>query len=123
MRMCRRLFELARQLVGSALTAAKHQELSGILFWAALIGVVGAFTGVGFRASVRLVQRLLTGSSQGLVETAELLHWQARIAVPTIGGALAGTLLWIGQRWLRQVRAVDYMEAVAVGNGHLSSRV
>jgi len=89
------------------------------VFWAALIGVCGAFTGVAFRASVRLVQRLLTGSSAGLVETAEVLPWWARIAVPTVGGVCAGTLLWAGQRVLRKSRSVDYMEAVAVGNGQL----
>ncbi|MGH8232179.1 MAG: ClcB-like voltage-gated chloride channel protein, partial [Steroidobacteraceae bacterium] len=103
-----------------ALTAAKHEQLGGIVFWAALIGVCGAFSGVAFRASVRLVQHLLTGSSAGLVETAELLPWWARIAVPTIGGACAGALLWAGQRVLRAGRRVDYMEAVAVGNGQLS---
>jgi len=117
-----RLFDRADRLVRAALTAAKHQELSGIVFWAALIGICGAFTGVGFRAAVRLVQRLLTGSSAGLVETAEVLPWWARIAVPTIGGVFAGALLWAGQRILRQRRPIDYMEAVAVGNGQLSSR-
>jgi CIC family chloride channel protein len=48
------------------------------------------------------------------------LPWWARIAVPTVGGVCAGTLLWAGQRWLRQARRVDYMEAVAVGNGQLA---
>jgi CIC family chloride channel protein len=118
----RRLLQRAEQLIRAGLTAAKHQELSGIVFWAALIGVCGAFTGVGFRASVRLVQQLLTGSSAGLVETAELLPWWERIAIPTIGGVIAGALLWGGQRLLRQTQTVDYMEAVAVGNGQLSSR-
>jgi len=117
-----RLFGRADRLLRAALIAAKHEQLSGIVFWAALIGICGAFTGVAFRASVRLVQRLLTGSSGGLVETAELLPWWARIAVPTVGGICAGTLLWAGQRVLRHNRRVDYMEAVAVGNGQLSSR-
>jgi CIC family chloride channel protein len=117
-----RLYGRADRLVRATLIAAKHEQLSGIVFWAALIGVCGAFTGVAFRASVRLVQRLLTGSSAGLVETAELLPWWARIAVPTVGGVIAGTLLWAGKRVLRQARSVDYMEAVAVGNGQLSSR-
>jgi CIC family chloride channel protein len=117
-----RLYGRADRLLRATLIAAKHEQLSGIVFWAALIGVCGAFTGVAFRASVRLVQRLLTGSSAGLVETAELLPWWARIAVPTVGGVIAGTLLWAGQRVLRQARSVDYMEAVAVGNGQLSSR-
>jgi CIC family chloride channel protein len=117
-----RLLGRADRLLRAGLIAAKHEQLSGIVFWAALIGVCGAFTGVAFRAGVRLVQHLLTGSSAGLVETAELLPWWARIAVPTVGGVIAGTLLWAGQRVLRQTRRVDYMEAVAVGNGQLSSR-
>ncbi|HEY4971996.1 MAG TPA: chloride channel protein, partial [Steroidobacteraceae bacterium] len=117
-----RLYGRADRLLRAGLIAAKHEQLSGIVFWAALIGVCGAFTGVAFRAGVRLVQHLLTGSSAGLVETAELLPWWARIAVPTVGGVIAGTLLWAGQRVLRQARSVDYMEAVAVGNGQLSSR-
>src|SRR5450631_4144995 len=116
-----RMYGRADRLVRATLIAAKHEQLSGIVFWAALIGICGAFTGVAFRASVRLVQRLLTGSSAGLVETAELLPWWARVAVPTVGGLIAGTLLWAGQRVLRETRRVDYMEAVAVGNGQLSS--
>ncbi len=106
----------------AGLAAAKQGQLSGIIFWAALIGVSGALTGVAFRASVRLVQRALTGYSAGLVETAELLHWGARIAVPAIGGLCAGTLLWVSRRMLRSKRNIDYMEAVAVGNGQLGSR-
>jgi chloride channel protein, CIC family len=117
-----RLFVRADRLLRAGLTAAKQGQLSGIMFWAALIGICGAFTGVGFRAAVRLVQRLLTGHSTGLVETAELLPWWARIAVPTIGGACAGTLLWIARRFARRSRNIDYMEAVAVGNGQLGSR-
>lgn len=110
------------RLARIALTAARQGQLSGIIFWAALIGICGAFTGVGFRASVRLVQQALTGHSTGLVETAELLPWWSRIAVPTIGGACAGTVIWVGRRVLRWNRPLDYMEAVAVGNGQLGSR-
>lgn len=117
-----RLFERIERLARAALTAARQGQLSGIIFWAALIGVCGAFTGVAFRASVRLVQQALTGHTTGLVETAELLPWWARIAVPTIGGVLAGTVLWIARRLLRTTRSLDYMEAVAVGNGQLGSR-
>ena len=110
------------RLARIALTAARQGQLSGIIFWAALIGICGAFTGVGFRASVRLVQQALTGYTTGLVETAELLPWWARIAVPTIGGACAGTVIWVARRVLHSDRPLDYMEAVAVGNGQLGSR-
>jgi CIC family chloride channel protein len=117
-----RLLGRADRMLSATLSAAKQGQLSGIMFWAALIGVCGAFTGVAFRASVRLVQRVLTGQYAGLVETAELLPWWARIAVPTIGGACAGGLLWLAARTRDQSRSVDYMEAVAVGNGQLGSR-
>jgi len=117
-----RIYVRADRLARVALTAARQGQLSGIIFWAALIGICGAFTGVAFRASVRLVQQALTGHSAGLVETAELLPWWARIAVPTIGGALAGTVIWIARRVLHSDRPLDYMEAVAVGNGQLGSR-
>jgi len=111
-----------RRLVRAGLAAARHGKLGGIVFWAALIGIGGAVSGVAFRISVRLVQRALTGSSTELVETAAALPWWARIAVPTIGGACAGALLWAGARVLRSMRSVDYMEAVAVGNGQLGGR-
>ncbi len=111
-----------RRLVRAGLAAARHGQLGGIVFWAALIGIGGAVSGVAFRISVRLVQRALTGSSTELVETAAALPWWARIAVPTIGGACAGALLWAGARVLRSMRSVDYMEAVAVGNGQLGGR-
>jgi chloride channel protein, CIC family len=112
-------------MLRATVSAAKQGQLSGIMFWAALIGVCGALTGVAFRASVRLVQRILTGQYAGLdlVETAELLPWWARIVVPTIGGACAGALLWYAGRMRGRSRNVDYMEAVAVGNGQLGSRV
>jgi len=119
-----RLLDRLERLARAAVNAAKHEQLTGIIFWAALIGVCGALSGVAFRASTRLVQYLLTRHSTGLVETAELLPWWARIIVPCVGGAVAGLLLWIGQRVpaLRAARKVDYMEAVAVGNGQLSAR-
>jgi CIC family chloride channel protein len=117
-----RLYTRADRLARVALAAARQGQLSGIIFWAALIGICGAFTGVAFRASVRLVQQALTGHSAGLVETAELLPWWARIAVPTIGGVCAGTVIWLARHILHTTRSIDYMEAVAVGNGQLGSR-
>jgi CIC family chloride channel protein len=117
-----RLFAGIERLLRAGVTLAKHHELSGIIFWAALIGIAGAFSSVAFRASVREVQRLLTGGTGGLVETAEALPWWGRVIIPAIGGLCAGLLLWLGHRVLRSARSVDYMEAVAVGNGNLSSR-
>lgn len=116
-----KLLARAERLIRAALIAAKHDELSGIVFWATLIGVAGAFAGVSFRAMLRLVEQLMTGDGADLVEAAQLLPWWSRIAVPMLGGAIAGTLLWAGGRFL-PTRSVDFMEAAGVGDGRISSR-
>lgn len=122
MQACRQWLDKGDHLLRQMLTLLKHEELTNIIFWAALIGVGGAFAGVAFRASVALVHWVISGTSAGLVETAASLPWWGRIALPTLGGAAAGLMLWLGQRVLRKRRNVDYMEAVVLGNGQLSSR-
>ncbi|KJJ97281.1 hypothetical protein UB44_16625 [Burkholderiaceae bacterium 26] len=58
----------------------------------------------------------VTGHSGSLVEIAERLPWQWRIALP-LGGVAAGFLLM----WARRYAAgtSDYMEAVAIGDGRV----
>src|ERR1700728_30518 len=73
-----------------------HEDLANIVFWAALIGICGALSSVAFREATRLLERLLTGQSQSLVQAASGLVW-----------------------WHR---AVDYMEAVLVGDGRIGFR-
>jgi chloride channel protein, CIC family len=100
-----------------------HEDLAGIVFWAALTGVLGALASVAFRESLRLLERVFTGQrTQGLVNAAIQLVWWHRMAIPIIGGLLAGLILhWMG-RVLTVPRAVDYMEAVLVGDGRIGFR-
>jgi chloride channel protein, CIC family len=100
-----------------------HEDLANIVFWAALIGVCGALSSVAFREGSRLLERLLTGqSSQGLVHAASELAWWHRAVVPVIGGVIAGLLLYYVGRSFATSGAVDYMEAVAVGDGRIGFR-
>jgi chloride channel protein, CIC family len=99
-----------------------HEDLANIVFWAALIGICGALSSVAFREAARLLERLLTGQSQGLVQAAAGLVWWHRAIVPVIGGVLAGLLLYYVARSFVTSRAVDYMEAVAVGDGRIGFR-
>lgn len=90
------------------------------LAWAAVVGVSGALATLGFRACLVQLERLLYGTD-GLVQAAGSLPWWLRLAAPTIGGLLAGTVLaWEG----RQAHAPhgDYMEAVVLGRGELGTR-
>jgi chloride channel protein, CIC family len=99
-----------------------HEELAGIIFWAALVGICGALASVAFRESIRLLELLFTGQASGLVNGAEQLVWWHRAFVPVVGGALAGWVLYIlGSKFI-SLKVADYMEAVLVGDGRISLR-
>ncbi|HUI60456.1 MAG TPA: ClcB-like voltage-gated chloride channel protein [Steroidobacteraceae bacterium] len=100
-----------------------HEELAGIVFWAALVGFCGALSSVVFREGMRLLEFVFTGQTLSLVSAAARLPWWLRLTVPVVGGLLAGVVLyWSG---LTRVwsRAVDYMEAVRVGEGRIGFRL
>jgi len=99
-----------------------HEDVANIVFCAALVGLCGALSSVAFRELVRLLERLFTGQSGSLVQAASELAWWHRALIPLIGGLLAGLVLHLAGRALRASRAVDYMEAVVVGDGHIGFR-
>ncbi|MES2310278.1 MAG: ClcB-like voltage-gated chloride channel protein [Verrucomicrobiota bacterium] len=90
------------------------------LFWAGLVGFVGALSSVLFREAIHGVQWILTGHHEGLVQTALELPWQYRLLIPVIGGLGSGLILYWGTKFTS--RAPDYMEAVGVGDGVIRSR-
>jgi chloride channel protein, CIC family len=99
-----------------------HEDLAGIIFWAALVGICGALASVGFREGIRLLEVVFTGQALGLVHGASRLAWWHRALVPVIGGALSGWVLYIlGSRFI-SLRVADYMEAILVGDGRISLR-
>jgi CIC family chloride channel protein len=104
------------------LALMRHEELTGIVFWAALVGVAGAIASVLFREAIRLFEFALTGHYGSLVHVAASLPIWQRVVIPAVGGLIAGLVLHLGDRALRPPRAVDYMEAVVVGNGTISAR-
>jgi CIC family chloride channel protein len=99
-----------------------HEDLTAIVFWAALIGVGGALASVAFREAIRWFQWILTGQSGSLVELASEFHGVRRALVPVIGGLAAGLVLQYGRALVAAKRNVDYMEAVAVGDGVIGAR-
>src|SRR5579863_3973681 len=100
-----------------------HEELTAIIFWAALIGIAGALASVAFRECIHMFEWMITGSSTGgLGEAAMELHGVRRAIVPVIGGLAAGLVIQYGAAWVASRRSVDYMEAVAVGDGVIAAR-
>lgn len=43
-----------------------HEDLAGIIFWAALVGICGALASVAFREGIRLLELIFTGQASGL---------------------------------------------------------
>ncbi|HEX2585237.1 MAG TPA: ClcB-like voltage-gated chloride channel protein [Steroidobacteraceae bacterium] len=104
------------------LALMRHEELTSVMAWAALIGFLGATSCVLFRDGIRLFEFLLTGKYGDLVQVAESLKDWQRVIIPCAGGYLAGLVLYFGARVLPGQRSVDYMEAIVVGNGAIQAR-
>jgi len=92
------------------------------LFWAALIGFLGAGAALAFQAGSAALQYLFTfGHIGGQVATFRLLSPLQRLAIPALGGAAAGVVLLLARRLARRP-TTDYMEAIALGEGEVPVR-
>lgn len=120
-----------RFLVRGRIWLAEHLhigELQATLFWAAVFGLLGAWTSIGFREATEWLHRILAGPaipghSEGYVETFKAMPLWQRAAVPALGGLLAGISLMFASRFKARENSTDYMEAVVVGDGNLSIKV
>jgi len=104
----------------------EHTQLTDLrvtLFWAGVVGFTGGLASVGFRALTALVHRALTGNSTpSMVESFTQLSPLFRFLIPGVGGLVAGAILYFGMRWHGQITTTDYMEAVVLGDGKISTR-
>lgn len=100
----------------------EHSSLPWQLIWAGVIGVVGGLCSTAFRQAIFATQWLLTGHTGTFVSIAlSLAGWQ-RLVIPALGGLAAGLILHLGRGFSRSNQPVDYLEAVAVGDGTIPVR-
>ena len=92
------------------------------LCWAAVAGVLGALAALVFRGGVDLIHSLLTGTTEGMVESFRELAWWQRLGIPAVGGLMAGLVLLFGKRLHPGQSSTDYMEAILIGSGELPVR-
>jgi CIC family chloride channel protein len=98
-------------------------DLQATLIWSGIIGFCGGVCSVAFRVATSFVHKILTGSSTpGLVESFSNLPLLLRLAVPAVGGLLAGAIIQFGTRLRGEVTTTDYMEAVVLGDGKIAAR-
>ena len=91
-------------------------------FWAAIVGLCGAFSSVAFRESLNQMQLFLLHNNGPLVGAATTLPWWGRLLMPAAGGLIAGSILLFGQKWSTAGKSADFMEAVVLGNGVIRVR-
>ena len=101
----------------------RPSELQMTLVWAGLIGFFGAVSSVGFRKLTQVVHWLLTKHTGGYVDSFVHLVWWQRLLIPAIGGAAAGLTIYFGSRLNPKKSSTDYMEAIVLGDGVISSRL
>ncbi|MEW6345527.1 MAG: ClcB-like voltage-gated chloride channel protein [Paraburkholderia sp.] len=94
-----------------------------MLVWSVVVGVAGAFATIAFREAISLLQLAFVGRSGSLVGMALSLPWTERIWLPAAGGLIAGFLLLVAQRHVDKNSHIDYMEAVAIGDGVVPVRL
>jgi CIC family chloride channel protein len=92
------------------------------LCWAAVAGVLGALSALAFRSGIELIHGLLTGNTEGIVDSFRELEWWQRLSIPAVGGLMAGLVLLFGKRLHPGESSTDYMEAILIGSGQLPIR-
>jgi CIC family chloride channel protein len=97
-------------------------QLPITLFWAGLIGFVGAMASVMFRGAIIGLQWFFAHGSSDIVQSAVNLPWWEKLLITTIGGLAAGAVMHWGIKFTNGQSSTDYMEAVVVGNGVVPPR-
>ncbi len=111
------LLRLGVRLLKRLRPTEAHQNLA----WAALVGILGAAMALLFERATAALQFLFTGCEGTSLDVFKELNAWRCVAIPTLGGLLAGVVLTFSQRYLRQ-EATDYMEAITLGDGKVRVR-
>jgi CIC family chloride channel protein len=92
------------------------------LVLAGIIGVIGGLVNLVFYHAIESTKYLLLHHPGDAVEFAEgLAPWQ-RVAVPAVGGLVAGLVLYWGLRLVGRQGTVNFLEVVVAGDGRLPFR-
>src|SRR5450631_3011028 len=91
-------------------------------FWAAIVGLCGAFSSVAFREALYQMQSFLLHDNGPLEDAVKTLPSWGRLLMPTAGGLIAGSILLFGEKWSTAGKSADFMEAVVLGNGVIRVR-
>jgi len=94
-----------------------------MLFAAMVIGVGGGFAAVGFRLLIQGMNGVFWGAENPTLDFIRDLPWWWKIAAPTVGGLIAGFLVYKFAPEAKGHGVPEVMEAVAIRGGRIRPRV
>ncbi|MBU6410242.1 MAG: chloride channel protein [Verrucomicrobia bacterium] len=89
---------------------------------AAVVGVLGGLVNVFFYYAGELVQKILMLSARDEVLNVQTFAAWQRVIVPSVGGLIAGGILYWGLRIVGRQGTSDLLEVVVAGDGRLPFR-
>jgi len=90
---------------------------------AAIVGILGGFSAVGFRMLIEFFQNLSIGSSDGVIQALVDLPWYVKLVVPVAGAAVVGPLTYFLAREAKGHGVPEVMQDVALKNGVIRPRL
>lgn len=87
------------------------------------IGLLGGLCAVGFRELIGLGQQSMWWQNNYTLDYIRSLPWWWKIAIPTVGGFLAGVIIYYFAREAKGHGVPEVMEAVALQGGRIRPRV
>ena len=94
----------------------------GLLFWAGVVGALGAGVASGLRGAGDWAQALIWDGSGDIVQLVASAETWRRVALPAAGAVVAGLVLVYGLKVAGAARGWDILEAVALRDGIIRFR-
>lgn len=118
-----KLNQLLLKLRDEIIHYTQASQMTYIMILAALVGLLGGVGAIGFRALIDLIQNLVLGPHEGILEALSRLPWYWKTAIPVIGGLIVGPLIYFFAREAKGHGVPEVMESVALRNGVIRPRV
>ena len=100
----------------------KFSEEALHLLLAGLVGIIGGLVNLLFYHGTEWVKQLFLRRPGDPVEVAEMMEPWQRVLTPTLGGLIAGLILYWGLRLVGPQRSSNLLEVVVAGDGRLPFR-